>query len=95
MFELFQSFSCRSLTKPSFKVGIFANKYLLGAVALSVLLQIAILYIDFFQNVFKVSPLSLVDWVTILLVASTGFIYLEIHKLVAMKKRRKISQNMP
>ncbi len=88
IFELFQAFSCRSLTKPSFKVGIFANKYLLGAVVLSVLLHLAILYTGFFQNVFRVIPLGLYDWGIILLVASTGFIYLEIHKLVAMKRRK-------
>ncbi len=87
MFELFQSFSCRSLTKSSFEVGIFANKYLLGAVALSVLLHLIILYTSFFQNLFKVISLDLLDWATIILVASTGFIYLEIYKLVTSKKR--------
>lgn len=90
IFELFQAFSCRSLTKPSFKVGIFDNKYLLGAVAISVLLQIAILYTSFFQNIFHVVALGLYDWVIIVLTASTGFIYLETYKLFMMKRKKSV-----
>jgi Ca2+-transporting ATPase len=63
----------------------------LGAVASSILLQAAILYIPFFQNIFKVMPLGLFDWLIIVLVASTGFIYLELHKfrLTAKLSRQK------
>ncbi|MBW2999195.1 calcium-transporting P-type ATPase, PMR1-type [Candidatus Woesearchaeota archaeon] len=89
MFEAFQTFACKSITKPTFRVGILNNKWLIGAVASSILLQAAILYIPFFQNIFKVVPLGLFEWLIIVLVASTGFIYLELHKFRLTAKLRK------
>ena len=88
MFEAFQTFACKSITTPTFRIGILNNKWLLGAVASSILLQAAILYIPFFQNLFKVAPLSLFDWLIIVVVASTGFIYLELHKFRLTAKLR-------
>jgi Ca2+-transporting ATPase len=88
MFEMFQVFSCRSLTRPSFQVGIFKNKYLLVAVLISLLLHIGILYIPVLQQLFRVSPLSWEDWVILSLISSTGFIYLETHKFLFGKAGR-------
>jgi len=86
MFELFQAISCRSVRKPVFAVGLFANKWLWGAVLLSAALQISIMYIPFLQNVFHMSPLALKDWLLVLGVSLTGFIYLELHKFFVKHK---------
>jgi Ca2+-transporting ATPase len=85
MFELFQAISCRSVRKPVFSVGIFANKWLWLAVASSLALQFMLLYVPFFQNVFHTAALSFKEWLVILAVASSGFIYLELHKLLSRK----------
>jgi Ca2+-transporting ATPase len=45
--------SCESL----FKVGLFSNKALLGAVLLTFVFQMAVIYVPFVQNLFKAAPL--------------------------------------
>jgi Ca2+-transporting ATPase len=79
IFELFQCFACRSLDKPWIKLKTH-NKYLLLAVALSLILQFSVLYFAGLQKAFHTVPLGLYDWIAITLVASTGFIYLELYK---------------
>ncbi len=83
MFELFQAIGCRSVHKPVFAVGLFANKWLWVAVASSFALQLLIMYVPFLQGVFHLVALSLKEWLMITGVALTGFIYLEIHKFLA------------
>ncbi|MEM3154500.1 MAG: calcium-translocating P-type ATPase, SERCA-type [Candidatus Woesearchaeota archaeon] len=85
MFELFQAVSCRSVRKPVFAVGVFANKWLLVAIASSLLLHAMIMYVPLLQRIFSMAPLSGSEWVIILLVAMSGFVYLEVHKFLARK----------
>lgn len=85
MFELFQAISCRSVRKPVFVVGVFANKWLWAAVLSSLVLHLCIMYVPFLQKVFSMVGLSVAEWGVVVLVALSGFIYLEIHKFVAGK----------
>ena len=87
MFHMFNVLNCITEEESLFSVGVFSNKYLIGAILISVLLQVTVIYTPL-SVFFKTVPLSLFDWAIIILVASTGFIYLEIHKLVTMKKRK-------
>jgi Ca2+-transporting ATPase len=48
----------RSERHSLFEIGVFSNKPLLGAVALTVLLQLVIVYVPPLQTVFKTSPLA-------------------------------------
>jgi Ca2+-transporting ATPase len=59
--QLFHAFSCRSMRHSIFKLRFSTNPQLVGAVVLSFLLQMAIIYVPFFQPIFKTMPLSLVD----------------------------------
>ncbi|MFH1455638.1 MAG: cation-translocating P-type ATPase [archaeon] len=86
-FELWLVFSCRSEKQPIWKIGLFSNKYLVGAVAISILLQLLILYTPL-ATFFKVVPLGLTDWVYIILVSSLGFVFFEVKKFVLMKLNR-------
>jgi Ca2+-transporting ATPase len=43
------------------RLGLFTNPYLLGAVGASILLQMAVIYVPFLQNVFQTVPLSARD----------------------------------
>lgn len=49
----------RSETRSLFSIGIFSNLPLLGAVLLTVLLQLALIYIPFLNPIFNTAPLSL------------------------------------
>ncbi|MBI4149987.1 calcium-transporting P-type ATPase, PMR1-type [Candidatus Woesearchaeota archaeon] len=81
-FELFQAISCRSITKPVFKVGLLSNRWLLLAITSSIALHLAILYVPFFHDIFGVTPLSVSEWGIVLALASIGFIMLELQKVV-------------
>jgi len=83
MFEMFNVFNCRSERHSIFKVGAFANKYLIVAVVSSILLQIAAIYVPLFQPIFKTEPLSIFDWLVVTLISSTVLIAIEIGKFFA------------
>ncbi len=83
MFEMFFVFSCRS-NKSIKEVNLFSNKYLLGAVLITFILQISAIYTPL-GIPFKFTPLTAKDWLIILLVSSSGFVFYEIKKLI--KKR--------
>jgi P-type Ca2+ transporter type 2C len=48
----------RSERDSFFSIGLFTNKFLLGAVLLSSLLQLAVIYLPFLQQVFRTTALS-------------------------------------
>ncbi|MBI2176232.1 cation-translocating P-type ATPase [Candidatus Woesearchaeota archaeon] len=79
LFEMFAVLGSRSLS-PFRKLNPFTNKWLLGGVALSVLIQVAVVYVPFLQPVFSTVPLGLGEWVRILIVSSLGFVLMELGK---------------
>jgi Ca2+-transporting ATPase len=78
-FELFFVFSCRSDKESIFKLKI--NKWLIGAVLLSALLHIGLIYGPF-ADVFKLVQLNLMDWGKIILLSLSGFMFFEVRKLI-------------
>lgn len=72
-FQLFNSFNMRSLKHSVFKIGFWGNKPLVGGFVVALLLSISIIYIPAFQNAFRFTPLSLIDWVIILVISSLAF----------------------
>jgi len=84
VFELFLAFSVRS-REPIWRVGFFTNKWLLGATAIPFLLQFALLYTPL-NILFHVTPISLTQWIEVLLLASVAFAVFELIKLLPDKK---------
>ena len=80
VFELFQALNCRSIKLSLFKVGVFSNKYLIGAILSSVALQAILLYTPL-NKIFGVVPLGLKEWGVVVLVASSVLIIRELIKL--------------
>lgn len=87
MFQMFNVFNARS-SENSFIKGIFSNGWLLAAVASSIILQLAVLYVPFMQVLFGVTALTLKDWLTLLAVGSTVIIAEEARKAI-LKSRHK------
>ena len=81
MFQLFYALSCRSEKYTLFKAGILSNRYLILAVIFSILMQVAVVYLPIFQNVFGTVALGPVDWLMIIAVSITAFIIPELWKL--------------
>jgi len=76
LFELFFVFNCRSEKRSVFRINIFQNKKLVLAVALSFMLQLAVIYLPFFQPLFRTVPLNTRDWLIILAMSSSGLLIL-------------------
>ena len=72
-FEIVRLYTIRS----SYKIGIFSNKWLVLAVIVSILLQLATIYTPL-NAIFKTTPLEWMDWGVIAIVS---IVLLLLHKL--------------
>jgi P-type Ca2+ transporter type 2C len=70
MFQIFNIFNARSDDKSAF-AGLFTNRWIWGAILLSLLLQVAVIYIPFLQQAFSTVSLSFSDWLLCALVSSS------------------------
>ncbi|MCK5587914.1 MAG: calcium-transporting P-type ATPase, PMR1-type [Candidatus Lokiarchaeota archaeon] len=82
MFEMFNAFNCRSEKHSITKLGLFTNAWLLLAVASSIVLQLAVIYVPFLQPLFNTAPLTLAEWVIIIVVSSSVILVVEAGKFI-------------
>ena len=71
LFQLFNVFNARSDERSAFGQ-LFTNRWLWGAVALSVCLHTAVIYMPVLRNALSTTPLSAYDWAICASVASLG-----------------------
>jgi Ca2+-transporting ATPase len=64
--ELLRAFTARSENYPLLRIGVFSNRVMLYAVATSLLLLIAVVYIPFLQPIFDTVPLGITEWQIVL-----------------------------
>ncbi len=88
LFQLFNALNSRSETASAFN-GIFANRWLWGAILLALALQIALLYVPALEKVFDVVPLSQTDWIICTSIASSVLWIREATKYASRIKRRQ------
>lgn len=67
--QLVSAIDCRSETRSPLEIGIFSNKHLIGACALSWLMLLAVVQIPALGLFFDTVPLSGVQWLVIILVS--------------------------
>ncbi|MCA9189445.1 MAG: HAD-IC family P-type ATPase, partial [Planctomycetales bacterium] len=65
-----------------FQIGVFSNLALVGAVALTIVLQFAVIYIPWLQSLLKTAPLSLRDLLFCLLASTIVFWSVELKKFL-------------
>jgi Ca2+-transporting ATPase len=82
----------RSESQSFFRMGMFSNKPLIGAVLLTLFLQIAVTYVPFLHPIFKTESLTLNEFLLVGVASSLVFFAVEIEKAIARKK--KIKQNV-
>jgi Ca2+-transporting ATPase len=66
MSELFRAFTVRSERLSIFQLGFFSNRYLVGAVALSMTMLLLTVFIPFLQPIFNTHAMSLSEWEVVL-----------------------------
>ena len=81
MLELVHSFNVKS-EESIFKVGIFENKYLIGAFILGTLLQVVVVMVPALANVFSLVPLNGTQWLYTLGISILPIIIIEAQKLL-------------
>jgi P-type Ca2+ transporter type 2C len=88
-FSLFTVFNARSDERSAF-VGLFSNRWLWGAVLLSLLLQAAVIYVPFLQPAFSTISLSAADWLCCAVVGSSVLWLRELSKIITRTRNRKV-----
>ena len=78
--QLFHSLAVRSERASLFSIGLFSNLPMLGAVLLTLLLQLAVIYLPALNAIFHTQPLPFFDLVVCLLVSSLVLVAVEIEK---------------
>ena len=72
----------RSDRESLFKIGVFSNKPLLGALFLTIILQLTLIYSPFFNTIFKTQPLSIYELAITFVVSSVVFWAVELEKWI-------------
>jgi len=87
--QLFNCFNARSDRTSAFD-HLFTNPFLWGAIALSAVLQVAVVQLTFLNDAFSTTPLSMEDWLICIALASAVLWADEIKKVVerAVRGRR-------
>ncbi|MCW9013167.1 MAG: cation-translocating P-type ATPase [Gammaproteobacteria bacterium] len=78
--QLFHSLAVRSENQSLFRIGLFSNLPMLGAVMLMLLLQMAVIYTPALNSIFHTQPLPLFDLAVCLVLSSSVLIVVEIEK---------------
>lgn len=79
MLELIHSFNVKS-EESIFKVGLFENKYLLGAFVLGTVLQLGIIFVPSLAELFKLTQLNITQWLITIAISIAPIIIVEIQK---------------
>lgn len=80
--SVFTAFTSRSADASAFK-GVYTNHWLLVAVLLSIVFQVAVVHLPFLNIAFGTVPLTLNQWGMCFVMASTVLWFSELRKLVA------------
>ncbi len=89
--QLFHVFDCKSESRGIFEVGIFSNPFLVIAVLISTVMQISVIYLPFFQVIFKTTALSLWQWGVILVVAGGPSVIMGMVRLYRNKFKKNLN----
>jgi Ca2+-transporting ATPase len=72
-----------------YRMGVFTNRPLVGAIALTFILQVAIIYSPFLNKIFNTAPLTIKELAICLGVSTITFHAVELEKFVKNKKRKQ------
>jgi P-type Ca2+ transporter type 2C len=88
--QLAHVLAIRSERESLFSQGLCSNKLLLGAVGLTLMLQMATVYVPVLSGAFKTEPLSVAELALAVAVAAVVFVAVEIEKLMKRRRSRRL-----
>ena len=83
--QLVHSMAIRSESRSLFGMGLLTNPALLGAIALSVALQLALLYVPWLQDIFRTTALTPAQLAVVFVVPLVVLVAVEIEKLLVRR----------
>lgn len=86
--ELTRAFAVRSETRSIFSIGVFSNSAMNKAFLVSLALQLAVLFIPFLQEIFKVQSLTGIEWIIVILLSLVPLIVSELTKAFRSKEAK-------
>ncbi|MCG8482620.1 MAG: cation-translocating P-type ATPase [Clostridia bacterium] len=90
LIQLTDILNVRSKRESLFKIGLFSNLYLIGAIAISAILQVLVIIIPFFNRIFKLVPLNTTQW---MIVIGASFVIIPIIEIIKVIDRNMSSSN--
>ena len=83
--QLVHSMAIRSESRSLFGMGLLTNPALLGAIALSVVLQLALLYVPWLQDIFRTTALTPAQLAVVFVVPLVVLFAVEVEKLLVRR----------
>jgi P-type Ca2+ transporter type 2C len=87
--QLYNVLNMRSLRLSVFSIGIFSNRWVNLALVVSVIIQVMIIEVPFFERLFQFDPISFTEFTTLALLASTVLLVGEAYKAVVRNMRKR------
>jgi len=88
--QMSNALAIRSERDSLFQIGLLSNKPLLGAIVLTLGLQLAVIYVPFLQQLFRTVALGAIDLVISLALSTLVFWGVELEKWLLRRRLRKI-----
>ncbi|MHA1911969.1 MAG: cation-translocating P-type ATPase [Candidatus Kariarchaeaceae archaeon] len=85
-FQFWNAFNATTETERLLGRKFFRNKWLLGAVFISFILQVSVVIIEPLHEVFNTSSLTAMDWIIVFMLTSSVFWFEEFYKWLRLKK---------
>ena len=85
--QMAQALVSRSEYEYIYRMGVFTNRPLVGAIALTTILQMAIIYLPFLNRIFNTAPLTLTELGFSVLVSAITFHAVELEKFLKRRSR--------
>lgn len=87
--QMAQALVSRSEYDFIYRMGVFTNRPLIGAIALTTILQIAIIYLPVLNRIFHTAPLTLTELALCVLVSAITFHAVELEKFIKSRTGKK------
>lgn len=88
-FQFFQAWNSRSELQSIFKISPFTNPLLFFSLIAAFFAQLSVIYVPTLQWIFRTEPITMSEWLQILMVSATVVLVVEIDKWIRRKAHRK------
>ncbi len=95
VFQAVYVLNCRSLTDSILRIGLFTNNYVYWGIAVTLMLQLALVYSPWLNTIFHTHPLDASDWIAPLLVGLIGIPVVWIEKRLWKRRNARAQRATP